>query len=65
VSDDEQVTVIAFPRAGPEEEHERKQAITHLIEALDELAASARHIPEEEMEALLEEAMQHVRPRRP
>jgi hypothetical protein len=35
-----------------------------LIEDLDNMAASASHIPDEEMDALIDEAIRHVRHQR-
>jgi hypothetical protein len=36
-----------------------------LINDLDSMAASASHIPDEEMDALIDEAIRHARHRRP
>jgi hypothetical protein len=63
VSDEEHVTVMAFPARPAEGEPERKRAVQDLIEDLDSLAASASHVPDEEMEILIDEAIQHVRHR--
>ena len=65
VADEEHVTVMAFPAQPIAGEPDRKRAVQDLIEDLDSLAASARHIPDEEMEALIDEATRHVRQRRP
>jgi hypothetical protein len=43
---------------------DRTADVRALIEDLDRMASSARHIPEEEMDALIEEAVRHVRHRR-
>ena len=43
---------------------DRKVAVRDLIEDLDSMAASASHIPDEEMDALIDEAIRHVRHRR-
>jgi hypothetical protein len=64
VADEEHVTVMAYPAQAAENEPDRKAAVRDLVEDLDSLAASARHIPEKEMDALIEEAIQHVRQRR-
>lgn len=65
VADEEQVTVMSFPAAPAEGEPDRQKAAQDLIEDVDNLAASARHVPDEEMEGLIDEAIQHVRHRRP
>ena len=65
VADEEHVTVMAFPAQPATAEPDRKRAVQDLIEDLDSLAASARHVPDDEMEALLDEATRHVRQRRP
>jgi hypothetical protein len=41
-------------------EPDRKAAIRELIEDLDSLSASASHIPDEEMDALIDEARVHT-----
>ena len=64
VADEEHVTVMAYPAQTPESEPDRKTAVRDLVEDLDSLAASASHIPEEEMDALIEEAIRHARHRR-
>jgi hypothetical protein len=64
VADEEQVTVMAFPAESAEGPN-RVKAVQKLIESLDSTAASARHIPHDEMEALIDEACEHVRHQRP
>ena len=64
VADEEHVTVMAYPAHAAENEAGRKVAVRDLVEDLDSMAASASHIPEEEMDALIEEAIQHVRRQR-
>ena len=64
VADEEHVTVMAYPSQTPESEPDRKAAVRELIEDLDSMAASASHIPEEEMDQLIDEAIRHVRHRR-
>jgi hypothetical protein len=63
VADEEQVTVMAYPAAAAADEPDRKAAARDLIEDLDNMAAGASHIPDEEMEALTDEAFRHVRHR--
>jgi hypothetical protein len=63
VADREHVTVMAFPTRPAEGEPDRKRAVPDLMEDLDSLAASASHVPGEEMDALIDEAIHHVRHR--
>ncbi|MDP2996915.1 MAG: hypothetical protein Q8N47_05455 [Bryobacterales bacterium] len=65
VGDEEHITVMAHPPQPPLTEDDRRTAAQALAQNLDTLASRARHIPEQEMEALIDEAMEHVRPRRP
>ena len=65
VNDEEHITVMAHPPQPPLTEDDRRKAAQALARNLDSLASRARHIPEQEMEALIDEAMEHVRPRRP
>ena len=65
VADEEQVTVMAYPAEPAEDEPDHKVAVRDLIEDLDSMAASASPIPDEEMEALIDEASRHVRHRQP
>jgi hypothetical protein len=64
VADEEHVTVMAYPALPAESEPDRKAAVRDLIEDLDSMAASASHIPDEEMDALIDEAIRHSRQRR-
>jgi hypothetical protein len=64
VADEEHVTVMAYPLQPAEGEPDRKAAVRDLIEDLDSMAASASHIPEEEVDALIDEAIRHTRHRR-
>jgi hypothetical protein len=64
VADEEHVTVMAYPAEPAEGEPERKAAVRDLIDDLDSMAASASHVPDEEMDALIDEAIRHVRHRR-
>ena len=61
VADEEHVTVMAYPAPTAESEPDRKAAVRNLIEDLDSMAASASHIPDEEMDALIDEAIRHAR----
>ena len=64
VADEEQVAVMAYPAPPTESEPDRKTAVRELIEDLDSLSASASHIPDEEMDALIDEAIRHARQQR-
>jgi len=64
VADEEHVTVMAYPAQPAEDEAERQAAVRDLVEDLDSMAACASHIPDEEMDALIDEAIRHVRHRR-
>jgi hypothetical protein len=61
VADEEHVTVMAYPALPSEGEPDSKAAVRELIEDLDSMAASASHIPDEEMDALIDEAIRHAR----
>ena len=64
LAEEEQVTVMAFPPRPAPPEDERRIAAQRLSETLDAMAERARDIPEDELEALIDEAMEHLRPRR-
>ena len=64
VADEEHVTVMAYPAQSAEGEPDRKAAVQNLIEDLDSMSASASHVPDDEMDALIDEAIRHVRHRR-
>ena len=64
MADEEQVTVMAFPSEPAGVEPNRTAAVQDLADDLDDLAASASHVPDGEMEGLIEEATRHVRQRR-
>ena len=61
LEDDEQVTVLAFPPHAAPPEAVRQQAVARLNRILDKAAANAEHIPERELDAGIDEAMDHVR----
>ena len=65
VDDQEHITVMAYPPQPPVTDDDRGKAAHALAQSLDSLASCAHHIPEQEMDALIDEAMEHVRPRRP
>jgi len=64
VADEEHITVMAYPTEPAEGEPDHKAAVRDLIDDLDTMAASASHVPDEEMDALIDEAIRHVRQRR-
>ncbi len=59
--DDEQVSVRAFPRHEAPRGEARAEAARRLEEHLDKMAAKVKAVPEEEMEAAINEATDHVR----
>jgi hypothetical protein len=61
LSEEEQVAVTAFPVHPAPPEEERKIAASRLAEDLEAMAESAKRVPEDEMEALIDEAMGQVR----
>ena len=61
VADGEHVTVMAYPAEPADGEPDRGAAGRDLIADLDSMAASASHIPDGEMEALIGAAFRHVR----
>jgi hypothetical protein len=65
LSEEEQVAVLAFPVHPAPPEEERKTAALRLAENLEAMAESARRVPEDEMEPLIDEAMEQVRQRQP
>ena len=65
VADEEQVTVMAHAAPESNRMSDRQVAVQELFKSLDNLAASASPIQDEEMDELIEEAIQHVRNRQP
>jgi hypothetical protein len=65
VADKEQVTVMAYSADPVEGDADHKAAVRDLIDDLDGMAASASHVPDDEMEGLFDEAIRHVRHRQP
>lgn len=62
--DDEEVSVMALdPHPAPSGEGRRASA-ERLKGALDQLARKAKPVADEEFEAAVDEAMNHIRPRR-
>ena len=53
--------MMALSAEPAEGEPDRRAAGRDLIEDLDSMAACASHVPDEEMEALIDEAFRHVR----
>lgn len=62
---EEQVTVMAFPAHIAPTAQERETAVRRLTEHLDRMAAKADGVPEGELEALVDEAIERVRRPRP
>ena len=65
LSEEEQVAVLAFPVHPAPPEEERKTAALRLAENLEAMAESARRVPEDQMQPLIDEAMEQVRQRQP
>jgi hypothetical protein len=62
--DDEEVSIMALdPHPAPSGEARRASA-ERLKGALDQLAHKAKHVADEEFDAAVDEAMNHIRPRR-
>jgi hypothetical protein len=64
LQDDEQVSVRAFRRHEAPPGEARREAARRLEEHLDKMASKVKDVPQHEMEAALEEALDHVRPKR-
>jgi hypothetical protein len=65
LSEEEQVAVMAFPGYPAPAGEERRIAAQRLGETLQSMAQSAQRVPVDEMEALIEEALEQVRQRQP
>jgi hypothetical protein len=64
LAEEEQVTVMALSvRPAPSGE-ERKAAVAHLSASVKAMSERANEIPKQELEALIDEAVDHVRGRR-
>jgi hypothetical protein len=64
LAEEEQVTVMALSARPAPSGEERKAAAARLSENLKAMSESAKGIPKQELEALLDEAVDHVRGRR-
>ena len=58
--DDERVSIRILP--ADQDQAKRREAFGRLTSIMDRMAEKAKDIPEEELEALIDEAMDHVRP---
>ena len=65
LSEEEQVAVMAFSVHPAPPGEERRIAAQRLGETLQDMAESAQRIPGDEMETLIDEAMEQVRQRQP
>ena len=61
LAEEEQVTVLALPARPAPSGSERQIAAQRLFESLNDMSDRARAVPEDEMEALIDEALEHVR----
>ena len=60
LDDDERVSIRILP--AEQDQAKRREAFGRLTKVMDRMAEKAKDIPEEELEALIDEAMDHVRP---
>jgi hypothetical protein len=65
LQDDEQVSVRAYRRHEAPQGEARREAARRLEEHLDRMAGKAKDVPEDQMEAAIDEALEQVRPKRP
>ena len=65
LQDDEQVSVRAFHRHAAPQGEAWQKAAHRLEEQLGRMAERAKEVSQDEVEAALDEALLHVRPRRP
>jgi hypothetical protein len=65
LQDDEQVSVRAYRRHKAPRGDARRKAARRLEEHLERMASKVKDVSEREMEAALDEALDHVRPKRP
>jgi len=65
LQDDEQVSVRAFQRHPAPQGEAWQKAAHRLEEQLGRMTEKAKEVSQEEMEAAFDEALLHVRPRRP
>jgi hypothetical protein len=63
LAEEEQVTVMVFPPERTPSASEREAAWERIKRVLDRAGENMREAPEEEVEAAIEEALAHVRPR--
>lgn len=60
LDDEERVSIRILP--AEKDQAKRREAFSRLAKVMDRMAEKAKDIPEEELEALIDEAMDHVRP---
>ncbi|MCH8048159.1 MAG: hypothetical protein IID44_31075 [Planctomycetes bacterium] len=60
LDDEERVSIRILP--AEQDQAKRREAFGRLTKVMDRMAEKAKDIPEEELEALIDEAMDHVRP---
>ena len=63
LAEDEQVTIMVFPAEHVPSPAERQAAWKGIKTVLDRATENMRDVPEAEVEAAIDEAMAHVRPR--
>ena len=62
--DDEEVSIMALDPHPAPSGHERRASADRLRSALDQLADKAQNVIDGEVDAAVDEAMDHIRPRR-
>jgi hypothetical protein len=65
LQDDEQVSVRVYRRHEAPRGEARQKAARRLEEHLERMASKVKDVSQDEMEAALDDAMDHVRPKRP
>lgn len=60
---DEEVSIMAFPAHAAPAEHARRALARQLKDRTTETAERVRDVPDEEQEAVIDEAVKHVRSR--
>jgi hypothetical protein len=64
LAEEEQITVTALAARPARSGEPRRLAAERLTQSLDAVSESAKAVPADELESLIEEAMNDVRPRR-
>ena len=65
IEPDEEVSVRAYPPHRAPVDEIRQALVRRLEDRINRTAEQVKGVPDDELEAILDEAMDHVRPRRP